>query len=114
MTGAGHEVHREKPLGEVRARLVEDCPGARVDVMSTFLTGESLASIHRVKLGFLDATAGAGDFGAAVVHLHQLSQASRVVRILGLKLFEGVLGHGRCPYLRLRTTLPNGLLAVKG
>jgi hypothetical protein len=41
----------------------------------------------------LSATAGAANFGPAVVHLHQLGEARRVIGVNLLKLLEGVFGH---------------------
>jgi hypothetical protein len=46
--------------------------------------------------------------------LHDPGEASRVVRVLGLKVLEGVLGHLLSPYLRLRDSLSFCVLAVKG
>ena len=46
--------------------LVEDGPGARVNVVAALLAGESLALPHQVKFGLCNAAGRAGDFGPAV------------------------------------------------
>lgn len=89
---ACHEVHRKKPLGEVRPRLVENRSGARVNVVATFLTGIRLARVHRVEAGF-NAACRTCDLSTAVVDFHELSEARRIIGILGLKLFECVFSH---------------------
>lgn len=97
MAGAGHKVHGKKPLGESGAGFVKDGAGARIDMMAAFLTGVSLAGVHRVEAGLLYTAAGASDFRAAIIDFHELGQARRIVWIFALKLFEGVSGHNRYP-----------------
>lgn len=92
VTGTRNQVHGEEPVGQLRAGLVEDCPGARVDVEAAHLTGVGTALGHRMELVLLPAVRAHGE-GAAVVHSHKLREAGRVVRILGLELFESIF-HG--------------------
>ena len=56
-------------MRELCAALVEDGPGARVDVMAAFLAGIGSTLGHGVELG-LDATAGANKPCAAELDLH--------------------------------------------
>jgi hypothetical protein len=46
-----------------------------------------------MKLGALDAATPTSDLGPAVVDFHQLGEAGGIIRVFGLKLFEGVFGH---------------------
>jgi len=51
MASAGHEVHREEPVRELRPALMEDGPRARVDVEAAMLAGIGPALRHGVKTG---------------------------------------------------------------
>jgi hypothetical protein len=110
MAGAGHQIHREKPMGEFRAALVKDGASSRINMVPALLAGIGPALSHRVEFSPQRATAGACDFGAAVVDLHQLGEAGRVVRIFGLELFEGVFGHGLSPTCDCGIAYPNPYL----
>jgi hypothetical protein len=66
-----------------------------------------------MELGPLNAAAGASDFGPAIVDLHQLGEAGRVIRYSAWNWLKVYLAMAN-PYLRLRDSLPDGLLAVKG
>lgn len=92
VTGAGHQIHGEEPVGQLRAGLVEDGVSARVDVMTAFLTGECLAGCHGVELG-LDATAGADKARPAELDVHEPDQTGGVIGELGLELLESIF-HG--------------------
>ena len=111
MTGRSHEVHREKPVRQFGAGLVENRPRTRVDVVATVLAGEGLSGRHGVKLGLCNATAWAGNPRAAELDVHDCQQAGCIVRELFLELFESIF-HGRNPHLLGRYS--GGLLAVKG
>jgi len=89
MPRAGHEVHREKPFGEVRPRFVEDRASGRVNVVATVLANEGPTLGEGMKLG-LDATAGADDFGSAVIYFHELGEAGRIIRVHDLKCLESM------------------------
>jgi hypothetical protein len=68
---------------------VKDRPGAGVNVVAAKLAHEGPALLQWVKLR-VRATAGAANFGPAVIDLHQLGEARRVIRVNGLKLLESV------------------------
>jgi hypothetical protein len=87
-----HEVHREKPFGEVCARLVENCSSGRVNVVAAMLADIGPALGKGVKLG-VNATARTHDFGPAVVHLHKLGETMCVSGVYRLKLLKGTFGH---------------------
>ncbi len=70
MARAGHEVHREKPIGQFRAGLMEDGPGTWINVMAAFLTGVGPPIGHRVKLDGHDTATGASDPRSAELDLH--------------------------------------------
>lgn len=91
-----HKIHRKEPVGERCARLLKWRADTRVDVMAAILAGIR-AALRDTMIGGLDAARGAGDTGAAVLNLHDLVQARRIGRVLGLKLFEGVLAHRGYP-----------------
>ena len=113
---AGHQVHGKEPLGQIGARLVEDRPSGRINVVAACLTGIGPAFAHGMELGALLA-AGARDFGTAVVYFHQFGEAGSIVRIFLLELLERVFRHRPIPYaalyLRLRDSLSCLLLVVK-
>ena len=89
MPRAGHEVHREKPFGQIGPRLMEDRASGRINVMAAPLADVGPAFGEGMEFRISPAT-GAGDFGPAVVHLHQLAEAGRVIRVNSLKLLESV------------------------
>ncbi len=82
-------------------------------MMATFLAGIGAASVHRMKLGALVAM-GAMRHVPAVLDFHHASEAGRIRGVLVLEILEGVFGHGAIPYLRLRDSLTEGVLVVKG
>jgi hypothetical protein len=81
-------------------------PAAGVDVMAAPLAGVGPPFAHWMEFHLLIAN-GTVRFVDTVLDLHDASETSRVVRIFGLKLLEGVLGHLLSPYLRLRDSLSN-------
>lgn len=89
-----HQIHGEEPNRQLGWRLVKDRVCARIDMVAALLASEGSALVHHVKIR-LDAARWAKNLGPAVVNLHQLSEARRVVGIFGLELFESVFGHGR-------------------
>jgi hypothetical protein len=90
---------------------VKDGAGARVDVMAALLTRVSPPLAHRMKLGPLVAS-WAIRLVAPVLDFHDASETGRVIRKIGLKLLESILGHD-CP-LWLRGKCIMAVLAVKG
>jgi hypothetical protein len=66
-------------------------------VVTTFLAGERLAGVHGVELGLIDPAGWASEFRPAVIDLHELGQAGRVIGVLGLEFFEGEFAHGLNP-----------------
>lgn len=96
MACAGHQVHRKEPDRELGAALVKDGPGCRVDVMTAPLAGVGPPLGHLVELHPFGTNRAIG-FLAAVLDLHDPAQAGRVIRVFGLELLEGVLGHGLSP-----------------
>ena len=116
MARAGHEVHREKPLGQIGPRLVENRASGRINVVAAMLADEGPSLGEGVELG-IDPAAGADDFGPAVVHLHQLGEAVSIGRVNGLKLLESVssgLHWDYPPTCDCGIPLPCRLNAVKG
>jgi hypothetical protein len=57
------------------------------------LAGKGPPLGHGVEFGPLHPATRTGDFGPAVVDFHELAKAGRVIRVFGLELLEGVLGH---------------------
>ncbi len=98
VAGRSHEVHREKPVRELRTGLVKDGPGARVNVMAALLAGVSLPLPHGMKLGVNRPAAGAGELGPAELDFHELRQTGRIIGQVGLELLESIF-HGGNPYL---------------
>lgn len=92
VASTGHQIHREKPVGQFGARLVKDRIRAWVNVVAAFLAGERAPVGHRVEMG-MDAAAGAVDLRPAVLHVHDLAKARRVIRVFGLEILERVLAH---------------------
>jgi len=93
MARAGHQVHSEKPDRQLCRRLMEDRPGAWINMVTTFLTGKTSPLAHWIKIGKRPA-AWAMNVRPAEIDFHQLREARRVVWIFRLELFEGVFGHG--------------------
>lgn len=96
MPSAGHEIHGKELLGEVRSRLVEYSPVARVNVMAADLAGICPPLGHRVKLAALLAD-GAICGRAPILDFHELGQTRCIVWVLSLELLEGVFGHRSYP-----------------
>lgn len=92
VAGAGHQVHRKEPMRQLGPRLVEDRVSGRIDVMAALLAGISATLRHRMEIR-PNAAGRTGEDRAAVVDLHELCEARRVIGILGLKFLERVLGH---------------------
>ena len=111
MPSAGHEIHGKEPLSEVRSRLVEYSPGARVNVMAADLAGICPLLGHRVKLAALLAD-GAICGRAPILDFHELGQTRCIVWVLSLELLEGDLSE-LSPSLACRDTTTEGLLALK-
>ena len=72
---------------------MKDRVGAGVNVVTALLAGVGAARRHRMKV-CPNAAGWARDVRSAVVDLHELGETRRVIRVLGLKLLECVLGHG--------------------
>ena len=79
MARVRHEVQGEEPNGELGAGLMEDRPGARVNVVPALLARVGPPLVHRVELGPLVAN-GAMRFVAAMEDFHDLGEASIVDR----------------------------------
>ena len=90
--GRGHQIHGKEPVGERRARLLKWSTDTRINVVAAILAGVRAAFRDPMISGF--NTASRTDDGrSAVLNFHDLVQARRVGRVLGLELFEGVLAH---------------------
>lgn len=94
MPRAGHQIHGKEPNRQLRAGLVKDGLGTRVDVMAAMLARIGAPLGYPMKFR-IRAAPGARELGTAVLDLHDPVEACAVVGVLTLEFLEGVLGHGQ-------------------
>jgi hypothetical protein len=69
MASAGHQIHREKPLGQIRPRLLKHRADARVNVMAAVLAGIGPALCDPMELA-VGTACWASELSAAVLLFH--------------------------------------------